>query len=377
MDAGKKDIYRTDEPPLLVRRRPAYSGLNPSSAYQRAEHSAFPRPHPEPRARVRRRRGEHNSTVVGLNKLMWLGLLALVGVYGIFLIYANRKGLFLAKPPPPPPVEVPAVAPTPAIAGPVFLDVPIESDIKNWKRALGLTRDGVVQLEAGKIAVAAERLQQAVELAPDLLVAREELARFWERERNYPNAEREWRAVLARDPEKSAARIRLAAVYLAAGQNESALDAARWALETDPYAKEALDIAASALLALRQPQEAVGFLRRLVAIDRDDPSVRNKLGLAYLSLNDLKNAESTFRDVLRMDAANSVAYYNLAVTCARRDAAADAVDLLMEASRRFGVPFVLAWTKSADFDPIREHPAFRAFIEQSTATPETVAVAAP
>lgn len=320
--------------------------------------------------RIRRRRGEHNETVVTLNKMLWLALLAVVVLYGGFLVYAQKKGLFKAKPPPPPPVvEAPAAPAVPAPVAPLFTDVPIESDIKDWKRALVLVREGAAMGEAGKIGPAIERLQQAVERAPDLLIAREELARLMEKEKNYAAAEREWRAVLARDPEKSAAKIRLAGVYLAAGENGAALDTARWALETDSYAKEALDIAASALMALRQPREAIDFLRRLVAIDRDDPAVRNKLGLAYLAVGDLKNAQSVLRDVLRSDPANSVALYNLAVVHARNDAPAEAVELLIEASRRFGAPFVLAWTRSTDFDPIRDTPAFRAFVEQESSAP--------
>jgi tetratricopeptide (TPR) repeat protein len=328
------------------------------------------------RVRIRRRRGEHTPKVVGRNKLMWFSLLALVLAYGIFLAYASRQGLFRAKPRPSRPVPAAAAEP-PASAAPLFLDIPIETHIRDWTRALALAREGAAAAEAGKAAPALEKLNKAVELAPDLLVAREELARYWEREKNYPQAEREWREVLARDPERIAARIRLASVYLAARENDAALDTARWVLENDSYEKEALDIAATALLALRRPQEAVGFLRRLAAIERDDAAVRIKLGLAYLSLNDLKNAEATFRDVLKMDAANSVAFYNLAVTHARKGSAPDAVDMLLEAARRFGAPFVLAWTKSEEFDPIREHPAFKSFVEQESPPEPAPAEAEP
>lgn len=381
MEVFKKDIYQTDEKPSLARGRTIPRATAPTAIYRRYDIGLNSLASAEGRRRIRRRRGEHNQAVVAFNKILWLALLAVVVLYGGFLVYAQKKGLFKAKPPPPPPaVEAPAAPVAVAPIAPLFADVPIENDIKDWKRALALVREGAAMGEAGKVGPAIERLKEAVEQAPDLLIAREELARLMEKEKNYAAAEREWRAVLARDPEKSAAKIRLAGVYLAAGENGAALDTARWALETDAYAKEALDIAATALMALRQPREAIDFLRRLAAIDRDDPAVRNKLGLAYLAIGDLKNAQSVLRDVLRSDPANSVALYNLAVVHARKDSPAEAVDLLIEASRRFGGPFVLAWTRSTDFDPIRDTPAFKAFVEQQSYAPpaaEQTAVADP
>lgn len=370
MEVGQKDIYRTDEPPLLARRRPIPQ-LPPSPlAYRRAEKGAMLRSNTDSRIRIRRRRGEHSPTAVALNKTMWLGLLAVVALYAGFLVYAQRKGLFKAKPPAPPVAE--AAVPEPMAPIPlktIQTDVPIENDIKNWKRALTLVRDGAAQAEAGKTALATEKLQEAAELAPDMVVVREELARLWEREKDLAAAEREWRAVLARDPEHYLARHRLAGVYLAAGEYGAALDTARWALESDSYSKEGLDIAAASLMALRQPREAIDYLRRLTAIDRDDPAVRNKLALAYMEAGDFKNAKSVFREVLRSDPGNSVAAYNLAVLCARNDAPAEAVEILIDAIRRFGAPFVLAWTRSTDFDPIRETPVFKALIEHQTAQP--------
>jgi tetratricopeptide (TPR) repeat protein len=359
-----KDIYRSNEPPLLARRRTLSYPSTSSAAFRRLEHGELGSARVDQRARIRRRRGEHNPQVVRRNKILWFSLFALVLGYGVFLAYATRQGLFRAKPKLTRPAVTAAPELSPTNAETAFLEIPIESHIRDWKRALELSREGAVAAEAGKLDIALQKLQRAVELAPDLLVAREELARYWERQKNYPQAEREWRSVLSRDPEKITARIRLASVYLAAGENEAALDTARWVLENDSYDKAALDTAATALIALRRPQEAVGFLKRLAAIERDDAAVRIKLGLAYLSLNDLKNAEATFREVLKMDAANSVAFYNLAVTHARKGSAPDAVDLLLEAARRFGAPFVLSWTKSEEFDSIREHPAFKSFVEQ-------------
>lgn len=305
----------------------------------------------------------HNSRVVALNRLFWLTLLVLAGLYAAFLFYAKRAKLFAPRTPASltDAVEAsPAVATVPTPSAEQDL---IEWSIRAWKQALALAREGATYADAGKAALAKQKLAEAVSLAPDLTIAREELARFLEREKNYAEAEREWRAVLARDPERVSARIRLAATYLAMGEHGSALETARWALEADPYEREALDIVATALIALHQPRAALDYLKRLAAIDRDNAGVKNRMGLAYLSLDDTKNAAAMFGDVLRTDPANSVAAYNLAVLHARNGAAVEAVDILREAARRHGGAFVLAWTRGKEFDPIREHPAFRAFAE--------------
>ncbi|MCS6771203.1 MAG: tetratricopeptide repeat protein [Kiritimatiellae bacterium] len=296
-------------------------------------------------------------------------MFALACAYAAFLGYTRYAKPFAVQPPT---ADKKPVAAQKEEAPPSEeASEPIESSIHAWKRGLNLAQEGAVLAEMGKTEQALAKLRESVDVAPDLTRSRAELARLHERERNFAEAEREWRAVLARDPENLTARIRLAVVFLAAGRYEAALATAQWALEADPYAQEALDVAASALAGLRRHREALDYLRRLAAIDRENAAVKIRMGLSFAALGDLKNAEASFYDVLRSDPANSVAAYNLAVICARRGDAAGAVDLLREAAQRHGSPFVLAWTRSADFDPIRNDPAFEAFANAPAQEPES------
>lgn len=261
-----------------------------------------------------------------------------------------------AKPVEPAPVE--SVAPAEAVP-------PVAGDILSFKEAMVLVKDGAADRDAGRMEAAEQRLRRALELAPDLTAGHRELAHLLERKKEYPDAAAEWRAVLSREPDNVPARIRLASVLMANNQPANALDAIRWALEGEPYSEEGHELAAAAFTALQQPREAIVHLRRLVTINRDDLVAQNNLGVAFLAVADYRNALLTFQEVLRADAGNSVAFYNLAVCYARQTAVQDSVDTLKQAARKFGMPFVLSWTQSGDFDPIRQDAAFRAFVAQS------------
>jgi Tfp pilus assembly protein PilF len=245
---------------------------------------------------------------------------------------------------------------------------PIANDIKVWKQALALTREGSAEAEADHTGGEA-KLREAVELAPELLVARLELARHLEHKQNFAGAEAELRRVLASDPERTTARAQLASVFLSGGQPENALAAARWVLEADPHSRDGHEISASALTTLKRPKDAIVHLRRLASMNRKDLTVQNNLGAALIEINDYRNALSTFREVLNADPGNSVAFYNLAVCHARQDNPLETVEVLTQASRKFGAAFVLAWATSEDFASIKEEPVFRRFLELGAAPP--------
>ena len=368
MDSGKKDLYYSSEPPPLARRRNLASPGNnvpgapdASRAYRRAEVGAGLRMHPDHRVRLRRRRGEHHPNSTLFNKLMWLALLLIVGVYGLALVYFTLKGRARASAPPPSAAAEPApvAAPAPRTDLP-----PIADQIADWKRAQAMVREAGAMNPDAQLPMIEDRLRAALELAPDHLQAREQYARVMERKLQYAAAEEAWRGVLARDPERTEARARLAATLLAARRPEEALVVARWVIEGDPYSESGHQTAAAALTELKQPQDAITHLRRLAGMNRDDLAVQNNLGVAYLGIRDFASALTIFREVLRVDPNNSVAYYNLAVCHAHRNSTEESVEILMQAARKFGYPFVIAWTRSADFDPIRGHELFTQFIEQ-------------
>lgn len=350
-----------DEPPPLARRRP--DAGEPSSAFRRFEARAIPRIQREQQTRMHRRRRRQTGNGESPGKFVWFAVLLVVILYCAVLAFsvlkARRKPDLVALASAPPP---PAAAPV----EPVYTSEAklIKDDIRSYKKALALLRGGTSDIDANRTEAAEQRLTEALALAPDLIGVHSELARLYELKQDFARAESEWRLVLASNPENQQARIRLASVFLLGGQPANALETAKWAIEADPYSLEGHQIAASALTTLKQPSEAIAHLRSLVGGNQDDLVAQNNLGAAYLAVNDYRNALKTFNDVLRVDPGNSVAFYNVAVAHARQGSVADAVDTLAQAARKLGATFVLTWTQSEDFDPIRAEAAFQRFVEQ-------------
>ncbi|MBW7908134.1 MAG: tetratricopeptide repeat protein [Kiritimatiellae bacterium] len=370
MESDPKNIYRVDMHVSPSRRR----------LQEEEDRSASPKPPPlfgpsdagapsrsERRRRRRSSRRQHPDDVArSSNKWIWAGLTLVVLLYCAalaFNMFRERRQRSTASPNAPV-----AAAPTATGGSPSSPQTPVQAsptvteDIASLKKALSLVNSVASNRDAERASAEEDILRRAIDLAPDLTEAHRELARLLERKKDYEGAEAEWRAVLSRSPDSVAARVRLAAVFLAGGQPANALEMARWALEDEPYSNESHAIAAAALSELQRPREAIVHLRRLVAIDRDDLAAQNNLGVAYLTIADYREALLVFQEVLRRDAGNSVAFYNLAVCYARQALARDSIETLKLAERKFGRPFVLSWTQSADFDPIREGAEFRGFV---------------
>lgn len=370
VEPDPKDIYSVDEPPPLARRRPATN--EPSGSFRQVEARSAPRVQHEhlPHARRRRRRRPESNESPG--KVLWLAVLLVALIYSAALMFSVLKTRHAGNATDPTALAKAATSPSAATpVEPQYNTEPrsIRGEILAYKKAVVLLKDGTGDIDADRLESAEKRLRSASDLAPEIVALHSELARLYELKQDFVRAEEEWRAVLARNPENLQTRLRLASVFLLGGQYGNALDTAQWALEADPYSVEANQIAASAFIALKQPVEAIPHLKRLVGSSQDDLVAQNNLGVAYLAVNDYRNALKTFHDVLRADPGNSVAFYNIAVAHARQGNARDAVDTLAEAARKLGATFVLTWTQSDDFAPIRSEPAFQRFVEQRGETP--------
>ena len=119
---------------------------------------------------------------------------------------------------------------------------------------------------------------------------------------------------------------------------------------------------ADALLKQDVPAEAVLHLKKLVTLNRDNITLHNNLGAAYIKLGDLRSALQTFSEVLRLDDGNTVAHFNLAVVYAKQGDITNTVEVLNQASRRFGNSFVTTWTRGSEFDALRDDPGFARFL---------------
>jgi Flp pilus assembly protein TadD len=386
MESPSKDIYHQDVPPPLARRRrrwfenrrPGATVSAPASeAYRNTVNGQGPRPepglHPDHRMRRRRRRSEHAPQASMVNRMLWVGIGTVVVVY---LALLGASVLRARLRPPPRPVVVPEAAPAAKLPDLPSRGTPVADDVRTWKNAVRLATEGANASAAGKLDEAQGKLTEALQLAPDLVRARLELASLLVHRKQFDEAEALLRNVLAADPESQAARLQLARVYAQSGRDADALTVARWIIESDNYSVEAHELAAQSLLKLEQPVEAITHLRRLVGLNRDDLIAQNNLGVAYLQVKDYRAALLAFRDVLKADEGNSVAHYNIAVCHARQGQAAEAVDVLSRAALKFGSTFVLTWTQSGDFDAIRGEGVFRKFVDEGAQPAEKPPVSA-
>ena len=109
-------------------------------------------------------------------------------------------------------------------------------------------------------------------------------------------------------------------------------------------------------------QRAVDMFQAALALDPRAVKARNNLGSAYLQLAMDDRAAAAFQEVLRLDDAYGLAYYNLACVQARAGNAESAAAYLRQAAAI--EPEARAWARTdSDFAAVRDAPAFRQLLE--------------
>lgn len=377
MQPPNQDIYHQDQPPAFARKRRRWlsrnqapgtrSGPGPMMAASASPTGGEPPPREE--RHRRRRRSDHSPHMAKASLFTWLGVLLVAAGYLVALIGTQWWAYKHPKPKPAPPPAPVSTPPRPLEASTEPDARPLAERITHWKLAIRLLGDLTSKLEKGPLTDSQAALEKVLAETPDLTRGRLALALILERNKRLPEARNQLLEVLDNEPESGPARLALGRVYLALNEPEPALAMANWIIETDPYSLPAHDLAATALLNLNATADAIVHLKKLVSLNRDDLNLQNNLGMAYLKIGDFRAALQTFNEVLKLDEANSVAHYHLAVTYARQGQATNAVDLLGKSAQRFGASFVTTWTQSTDFDPIRTDPLFQRFLETSAATP--------
>lgn len=109
-------------------------------------------------------------------------------------------------------------------------------------------------------------------------------------------------------------------------------------------------------------QRAADMFQAALALDPRAVKARNNLGSAYLQLAMDDRAAAAFQEVLRLDDAYGLAYYNLACVQARAGNAEGAAAYLQQAAAI--EPEARAWARTdSDFAAVRDAPAFRQLLE--------------
>lgn len=228
-----------------------------------------------------------------------------------------------------------------------------------FRSAMNALHRSQSELERRATDRARDRLERAVEATPGVTELQLMLADLYMDEKRFADARDLYVGVLSADPSHKETRLKWARSLHALRHHEAALQVALWILEDDAFLEESNEIAALAYMAMDRVSEAVPHLRRQVGVNRENMVARNNLAVAYSRLGQYARAVTLFRDVLEYDPGNAITYYNLAVCYAQQGHVLKAVETLEIAAERFGYPFVSAWFKSQDFDPIRGAEAFQ------------------
>jgi tetratricopeptide (TPR) repeat protein len=312
---------------------------------------------PNMRRRRKRRPGDHTPHFDLVNRITWISVAGVATLYWLLL----AGSVLWRRTHPTAPPEAVAPAPTaPALVTNTLEPVLLTEHLNDWQYSLRSMSD--LRLQKNEPAAVVAALENILEKTPDFTQARLDLAQVLERQKRYAEARDQLVMVLDRDPTSTTARETLGRIYLALNQPAEALAMARWMIETDSFSAAGHEIAADALLKQDVPAEAIVHLKKLVSLNRDNITLHNNLGAAYIKLGDLRAALQTFREVLRLDDGNTVAHFNMAVVYAQQGDITNTVEVLNQASRRFGNSFVTTWTRGREFDAVRDDPGFARFL---------------
>jgi len=330
-----------------------------------------------------RSRRHQRDEYSGSGRFLWFAVALVALVYLSFLAFTTIKNRKMPKPTtnitaavPAPSVTTPATADTatnpvaasetalPAEQIASALDVP--ALIANAKAAAQLAEDGRRLARERQYAMAEIKFEMSAKLTPGVFSVLVDWGNSLMEQQRWLAARRVLVQALAAEPTSVDARLMLARASYELKQGEDAIALARWVLEDEPYSEVAHQISADVLTGMNRHEEAIKHLQKLVAIDSNNHVAENKLGVAMIQLGQYAQAIRIFENVIRDEPGNSQAYYYRAICYINRDEPEFAVDVLVQASARFGQQFVISWTKSADFDSLRTLGSFQKNFGENT-----------
>ena len=206
------------------------------------------------------------------------------------------------------------------------------------RTAAGLNRLGISHHLLGRFKEAEAAYQLAIKADGDFAAARNNLGALFYSQRQFSDADREFRRAAERDAISKALTDNL---HLSRYARDNARDARAAAeqnlvavrLLLEPFTRDTEDflkvvslfplttreevgrrvLRADVFMARKLYEDAVIEYRRAVLIDRYDASIANKLGVAYHSLRKFRDAEQQYREALRLRPNHLDAMNNLAV----------------------------------------------------------------
>ena len=161
--------------------------------------------------------------------------------------------------------------------------------------------------ESGRREEARSALEEALEIAPDDLIVRRELAMQLAASGETEAAAEQLRLVLEASPNDAGAARKLAEMLYAAGDRESAVTSLRLACEWESGNGMHWITLANWLLTMGDPKAALGASRKSVELAQGVPEAHLALGFSLWQTGDLEGAEKSFLDALALEPDNASA----------------------------------------------------------------------
>ncbi|MCY4119850.1 MAG: tetratricopeptide repeat protein [Acidobacteria bacterium] len=231
----------------------------------------------------------------------------------------------------------------------------LEASAASYRRAVDLRPDDLatrmllanVLFARGELEAAERIYSRALERHPDAPAAQAGLGRVALARREYAGAAARFEQALAAAPWATAVHYPLALAYRGLGDMERAEAHLQRqgdveALSPDPLRQEldellesanAYNIRGGRALDAGNYRAAADLFRRGLELDPDDPSLRQRLGVALFQLDDVAGAVDAFEQVVRTTPEHTEAQFSLGVVRADQGRHREAIDHLSTALR--------------------------------------------
>ena len=231
----------------------------------------------------------------------------------------------------------------------------LEASAASYRRAVDLRPDDLatrmllanVLFAQGELEAAERIYSRALERHPDAPAAQAGLGRVALARREYAGAAARFEQALAAAPWATAVHYPLALAYRGLGDTERAEAHLQRqgdveALSPDPLRQEldellesanAYNIRGGRALDAGNYRAAADLFRRGLELDPDDPSLRQRLGVALFQLGDVASAVDAFERVVRTTPGHTEAQFSLGVVRADQGRHREAIDHLSTALR--------------------------------------------
>jgi tetratricopeptide (TPR) repeat protein len=174
-----------------------------------------------------------------------------------------------------------------------------------------LSNLGLCYRDAGKPAEAESRLLAALQVAPGLVEAMNNLATVLIRQRRWPEAEGWCRRAIALEPAYADAYDTLGSILADQGQPEQAIQHFRAALNLNPDFSGAMVNLACSLVRENALSEAEAWCRRAIAIEPSLAEAYNALGMTLCAAGRVQEAIESYEQSLRLNPDLAETHHNL------------------------------------------------------------------